>query len=82
MSILTRLLTYNDLVATHDEFNRTVVIGGEMHASAAPIPEHQRLSGLLSADFFPRVEPSGRARVHAAPDDVVFGDDDMWSQTW
>ncbi len=45
--------------------------------AAAPIPEHQRLSGLLYVDFFLHVEPAGLGQMFAAPIDVMLGDHDI-----
>lgn len=77
MSILTRPLTYDDLVQTPDDNQRYEIIGGELYVAAAPIPEHQRLSALLHVDFFLHVEPGGLGRVYAGPIDVYLGDHDI-----
>ncbi len=77
MSILTRPLTYDDLIQMPDDNKRYELIGGELYVAAAPIPEHQRLSGLMYVDFFSHVEPRDLGRVFAAPIDVVLGDHDV-----
>ncbi len=77
MSILTRPLTYDDLLQMPDDTKRYEIIGGGLFVAAAPIPEHQRLSGLLFVDFFNHVEPRGLGRVYAAPIDVILDDHDI-----
>jgi Uma2 family endonuclease len=77
MSILTRPLTYDDLLQMPDDNRRYEIIGGELHVATAPLPDHQRLSGLQYVDFFSFVDPREHGRVYAAPIDVVLGEHDI-----
>ncbi len=77
MSILTRPLTYDDLVQVPEDGNRYEIIGGELVVAPAPIPLHQRVSkrAFLLLDGF--VETRGLGEVFYAPLDVQLGDHDI-----
>ena len=47
MSILTRLLTADELDQFPADGKRREIIGGELHVAAAPSKKHQKLAGSL-----------------------------------
>ncbi len=77
MSILTRPLTYDDLLQLPDDTKRYEVIEGELFVTAAPTPEHQRFFRRLLLWLTGFVEPRRLGDVFAAPLDIVLGDHDI-----
>jgi Uma2 family endonuclease len=77
MSILTRPLTYNDLLQTPDDNKRYEIIGGELHVTAASTPDHQRYSRRLVTWLAEHVEPRRLGKGFSAPFDVVPDDHDV-----
>lgn len=60
-------MTWRDWVRESTEQGLCELIGGELHVSPAPTPEHQRLVGRLYAALFSFLEVSGRGEVFQAP---------------
>ena len=77
MSILTRPLTYDDLVQMPEDGNRYEIIGGELVVSPAPIPLHQRVSKRAFLLLHGFVEAQGLGEVFFAPLDVQLGEHDI-----
>lgn len=77
MSILTRPLTYDDLVQMPQDGNRYEIIGGELVVIQAPIPVHQRVSKRVFLVLDEFVEARGLGEVFFAPLDVQLGEHDI-----
>lgn len=60
-------LTWRDWVREAPEQGLCELIGGELHVSPAPTPEHQRLVGRLHAALFTFLDVSGKGEVFQAP---------------
>lgn len=69
MSVLTRPLTYEDLIQMPEDGNRYEVIDGELFVTAAPMKKHQQLSKRLFLVLHDEQE-AGRGEVYYAPVDV------------
>ncbi len=77
MSIATRLLTYEDLCQTPDDFNRYEIIGGELIVAPSPISKHQRVSSRLQRWFGNFVTDRDLGEIIAAPCDVKLDQHDI-----
>jgi Uma2 family endonuclease len=60
-------LTWRDWVREAPEQGLCELIGGELHVSPAPTPEHQRLVGRLHAALFSFLDVTERGEVFQAP---------------
>jgi Uma2 family endonuclease len=69
MSIVTRPLTYEDLLQMPADGNRYEVIDGELFVTAAPMKKHQKLSKRL-AELLYEQEKAGMGEMYYAPVDV------------
>lgn len=65
-------MTYHDLEQFPDDGNRYELIDGELHVSAAPAKQHQRLVRRLAVLFDAALAASGAGEVFLAPVDVRF----------
>ena len=72
MSIMTRPLTYEDLVQMPDDGKRYEVIDGELFVSAAPMKKHQKLLYRLTRVVGDHVDLNRLGEVYFAPVDVRF----------
>ncbi len=77
MSIATRPLTYEDLLETPDDGNRYEIIGGELIASPAPTPKHQRIAARLFRLIDRHVQEADAGEIFFAPLDVRFDPHDI-----
>lgn len=77
MSIATRLLTYEDLCETPDDFNRYEIIGGELIVTPAPVPRHQRVLARLFFRFSTFVNARDLGEIIPAPCDVKLDKHDI-----
>ena len=75
MSVLTRLLTYEDIEHFPNDGYRYEVVNGELHVTAAPDPSHQNFVGILYLLLAPHVRQQRLGRVYLAPFDVRLGTD-------
>ena len=70
MSILNRLLTYDDLLQMPDDGYRYEIIDGDLLMSPAPNRKHQKLLGKIYRLMFESAEAEGLGEVYFAPVDV------------
>ena len=77
MSIATRLLTYDDLCQTPDDFNRYEIIDGELIVTPASVPKHQRMSSRLQRWFGNFVTECELGEIISAPCDVKLAEHDI-----
>ena len=76
MSVLTRPLTYDDLLHTPDDGKRYEIIGGDLYVTPVPVPKHQQLSGRLYVACYGWVTPRKLGLIYPAPLDVLLGEHD------
>lgn len=69
MSVLTRPLTYDDLVQMPADGNRYEIIDGKLFVTASPMKKHQQLSKRLFLVLHDQQE-AGLGEVYFAPVDV------------
>src|SRR5579884_243456 len=74
MSVLTRLLTYEDLREIPDDGCRYELFDGALIAMSSATPHHQRLSVRLAMVLDRTIVVTGLGEVFAAPLDVRFAD--------
>jgi len=70
MSVLTRPLTYDDLVQMPADGNRYEIIDGELFVTAAPMKKHQKLSYRLTRLVGGHVDAGRLGEGYFAPVDV------------
>lgn len=70
MATTTRLLTYEDLLATPDDGRRYEIIGGELVVTAQAIPVHQQTCSRFSRLLWDAGEKPGHGIVYSPSPDV------------
>jgi Uma2 family endonuclease len=70
-------LTVEDLEMFPNDGKRREIIGGELHVSSAPSPDHQEMAGHLYVVLYRAVTESGWGKVYFSPIDVRLSNDDQ-----
>lgn len=77
MSLLTRPLTYDDLLPMPKDGKRYEIIGGELHVAAAPSRKHQDALADVFESLRAWVRPRRLGKVYFAPVDVRISPTDI-----